>query len=149
MIEIVKDMVPFFLFVAATTLTITLLYTSATEEDNLIDRTYSNLLMHVFRLDFGDFSPDEYSPLEQSIFILSAITVPLVLLNMLIAIMGDTYDRVREEQDKRDFQEMAGLVYRYEIIATKLFCCRGKKKKWKYIFYSQEYKEGEAVIDPW
>lgn len=62
-IEIVKDMIPFFLFVLATTLTITLLYTSATLEDDLEDRTFPNLMMHVFLLDFGDFSPDEYSPL--------------------------------------------------------------------------------------
>ena len=123
-IEIVKDMVPFFLFVLATTLTITLLYTSAILEDNLHDRSYPDLLMHVFLLDFGDFSADEYTPLEQCIFILSAIMVPLVLLNMLIAIMGDTFDRVKEDQDKRDFHEMAGLVYRYETIANKLCCSK-------------------------
>lgn len=99
-IEIVKDMVPFFLFVFVTTLAFSLLFTTATTEDNLENRTYSNLLLHVFLLDFGDFSTDEYSALEMCIFILGAIAAPLVLLNMLIAIMGDTFDRVKEEEGR-------------------------------------------------
>ena len=69
---------------------------------------------------------------------------------MLIAIMGDTFDRVKEEQARRDFQEMAGLVYRYEIIAE--WMCRffGRNSTWKYIFYSEEAKhKGEEAIDPW
>lgn len=93
--------------------------------------------MHVLLLDFGDFTTDAYSPLEQFIFVLGTITAPLVLLNMLISIMGDTFDRVREEQGRRDFQELAGLVYRYEIITAKLCCSKRKKKAiWKYIYYS-------------
>ena len=51
------------------------------------------------------------------VFLLAVLVVPLVFLNLLIAIMGDTYDRVMEEQGMRDFQEMGGLIHRYEIIA--------------------------------
>ena len=105
----------------------------------------------MFLLYFGDFSHDEYSPLEQFIFVLGVISAPLVLLNMLIAIMGDTFDRVKEEQVRRDFQELAGLVYRYEIISAKLCCMKRKKRPiWKYIYYSQEVKhEGDEAIEPW
>ena len=120
-------MIPFMLFVFATTLTVSLLYTSATPETSLTDRTYTDYLMHVYRLDFGDFSPDDYSPLDIAIFILAVIIVPLVLLNMLIAIMGDSFDRVMEDKERRDFQEMAGLVYRYEAIVDTLCQCRRKK----------------------
>ena len=150
-IEIVKDMVPFLLFVTATTLAVALLFTSATINDDLQLRTYPNFLTEIFLLDFGDFTPKGYSPLEQCIFILAAITVPLVLMNMLIAIMGDTFDRVKEEQSRRDYQEMVGLVNRYETIASKFCCSRGSSQKpWKYIFYSSETKkEGEAVVDAW
>ena len=102
-IEIVKDMIPFMLFVLATTLAVSLLFTSATPDDSLTNVTYSDYLMHVYRLDFGDFSTNEYSSLDTAIFILAVIIVPLVLLNMLIAIMSDTFDRVKEEQGRRDF----------------------------------------------
>ena len=59
---------------------------------------------------------------------------------MLIAIMGDTFDRVKEEQGRRDYQELASLVYRYEIIAAKLCCSRIKNNPWKYIYYFNEVR---------
>ena len=59
---------------------------------------------------------------------------------MLIAIMGDTFDRVKEEQGRRDFQELASLVYRYEIIAAKLCCTRKNNRPWKYIYYFNEVR---------
>ena len=42
-------------------------------------------------------------------------------------------------------------MYRYEIIANKLCCCRKKRQKnWNYIFYFDEFKmEGDEGIDPW
>ena len=149
-IETVKDMIPFMVFVLATTIAVSLLFTSATPDDALCDVTFTDFLMHVYLLDFGDFSVDEYSALDLAIFILAVLIVPLVFLNMLIAIMGDTFDQVKEEQGRRDFQEMAGLIHRYESIAQAL--CKGRKRKsiWKYIFMSEDVKySGEEAIDVW
>lgn len=147
-IEIVKDMIPFFLFVFATNLVVALLFTSSTPFEELTLSTYPQFLMHVFLLDFGDFSTDEYSVLQDLIFVLAAIVVPLVLLNMLIAIMGDTFDRVKEEGARREMMELAALVYRYEIVAKALCCFQKTKEKWKYIFYSRgarrNWEDGSA-----
>ena len=149
-IEIVKDMIPFMLFVLATTFTISLLFTSAAPDAALTDNTFSDYLLHVYRLDFGDFSLDDYSALDLAIFILAVLVVPLIFLNMLIAIMGDTFDRVKEEQGRRDFQEMAALVYRYEIIAQTIWKWLKRKGVWKYIFVSEDVKHsGEEAIDVW
>lgn len=64
--------------------------------------------------------------------------------------MGDSYDRVKEEQGRRDYQELVGLVYRYEVIAARLCCSKRKKKAWKYIYYYQEVKQDVTeVIEPW
>ena len=69
---------------------------------------------------------------------------------MLIAIMGDTFDRVKEDQGRRDFQELARLVYRYEIVSARLCKRRKKKKGWKYVYYSREMKEeGEEGVETW
>lgn len=148
-IEIVKDMIPFFLFVCATNLVVSLLFTSSTPLHELTPSTYPSYLMHVFLLDFGDFSIEEYSVLQDFIFLLAAIVVPLVLLNMLIAIMGDTFDRVKEEGARRELMELAGLVYRYEIVAKALCCFLKSKEKWKYIFYSrgarQNWEDGSLT----
>ena len=69
--------------------------------------------MHVFKLDFGDFDTDDYNNLQVALFIIAAIFIPLIMLNMLIAIMSDTYDRVKEDQSKRDYHELAGLLFEY------------------------------------
>ena len=69
-IEIVKDMIPFMVFVLATTIIVSLLCTSATPDAALTDVTYSDFLLHVYRLDFGDFSLNNYSSLDLAIFIL-------------------------------------------------------------------------------
>ena len=42
----------------------------------------------------GDFEIDDYSTFEWVFFIMACILMPILLLNMLIAIMGDTFDRV-------------------------------------------------------
>ena len=146
-IEIMKDMFYFMVFVLMTTLTLSLLYTAATPDDSLTNLTSTDYLMHVYRLDFGDFSPDDYSPLDTTIFIVAVIIVPLVLFNMLIAIMGDTFDRVKEESGRMDFQEMASLIYRYEIIAQSL--CKGNRGQvWKYMSQDVKYS-GDEAIDVW
>ena len=60
-IEIVKDMIPFFLFVFATNLVVSLLFTSATPRDQLNVHTFPQLMMHIFLLDFANFSIKQYS----------------------------------------------------------------------------------------
>ena len=79
------------------------------------------------------------------------MAVPLVLLNMLIAIMGDTFDRMKEDQDKRDYQEVAQLIQSYESISSQLPCLRSKRNtQWKYIYYSKELKqEGDQEVSQW
>ena len=141
--EIVIDMIPFMLVVLASTLILALLFTAATLKSELHDRHYPDLLAEVFLIDFGDFGgAGEYSPLAYLLFILGVVFVPLVMMNMLIAIMGDTYDRVMEDLPRRDLQELAMLVYRYLIIRGCVCCCQKRKNKepWKYLWFTQEVK---------
>ena len=138
-IEITKDMIPFMIFCLVVTVLLALMYTSAILEDDLVGRSYPSSLFHVFLLDYGDFSSDEYSDLEVFIFIVAALFMPLVMLNMLIAIMGDTYDRVKEDQARRDYHELVHLLYKYEVIMGVLCCWRrNKPRAWKYIYFSEE-----------
>ena len=95
-IEIIKDMVPYMIFMIATTMLISLLFTASTSDDQVDGFTFPNKMLEVFLLDFGDFSTDKYTMLDLIIFVLSVLAGPLVMLNMVIALMGDTFDRVKE-----------------------------------------------------
>lgn len=78
----------------------------------------------------------EFNRLEWFIFIIAVLFVPLIMLNMLIAIMGDTYDRVKEESLKRDKHEITYLLYEYELVGRVCGCKRDRRAK--YLFFSKE-----------
>ena len=62
------------------------------------DDTLINSFKHNYRLMFGDFSTDEYEGVaDWSLFIIASVLIPLIMLNMLVAIMSDTYARVMSD----------------------------------------------------
>lgn len=59
---------------------------------------------------FGDFSPDDYHFAGWILFVISSTLLPLTMLNMLIAIMSDTYARVMSEVIPSDFFELTAMI---------------------------------------
>ena len=74
------------------------------------------------------------------LFLVATILNPLVMLNLLIAIMSDTYDRVQESVEVADGKELAEMVLEVEIF---MFWNR-KKQVYKYLQMCEEedYDEG-------
>lgn len=50
----------------------------------------------MYALFLSNWDKDSYGTFTMYIFIAATLLLNLVLLNMIIAIMGDTYDRVKE-----------------------------------------------------
>ena len=113
LVNILKDMIPFLLFCTAAIAFFSLMYTSTVIENDLDNFTYQAFLLHVFELSFGGFATSDYGRTEIIVFLIAAFLLPLVMLNMLIAIMGDTYDGVKEKEDRRDLQELSNLIFKY------------------------------------
>lgn len=88
-----------------------------------------------------------FNQLEWFLFIVAVLFVPLIMLNMLIAIMGDTYDRVKEESIKRDFHEIVWLLFEYELVGRA--CCCRRDKKWKYLIFSKEKRMNLEATMSW
>lgn len=74
------------------------------------DELMVNSLTHNYRLMFGDFNVDDYSVAQWILFIIASTFLPLVMLNMLIAIMSDTYARVMGEVVPSDYYELTKLI---------------------------------------
>ncbi len=63
-----------------------------------------------YRLMYGDFTVDNNNSPGWILFILASALMALVMLNMLIAIMSDTYARVMGEIVPYDYFEMNNII---------------------------------------
>ena len=68
--------------------------------------------------DIGNVSSGNYNPLQWACFIFGVTLNFIILVNLLIALMGDTYDRVQEGRDVADHKELANMVLEVEIAAV-------------------------------
>ena len=59
---------------------------------------------------YGDFDIEAYDPGMWILFVIASIFMPLVMLNLLIAIMSDTYERVSNTMTEADGNELNSLI---------------------------------------
>ena len=73
---------------------------------------YEPYYMISYRLAYGDFEDDDMlnTESERVIFVLASVLMPLVLLNLLIAIMGDYYDQIQSKYQIADIWERLSLI---------------------------------------
>lgn len=59
-------------------------------------------------LQYADLSNTTYPNLSKTVFAIFMVLVPILLLNMLIAMMGNTYAHVIEQSEK-EFVKQVGM----------------------------------------
>ena len=62
-------------------------------------------------------------------FILVSFLQALVLLNLIIAVMGDTYERVCENRQSVDAKERLSLIYEYSLLSQTISNCQLCRKR--------------------
>lgn len=75
------------------------------------------------------------------IFFISTILLTITMLNLLIAIMGDTYDRVQEVAKESQLKEICSFIEEYDF----LFPYGDFQKEPYMVIYSLESAEGEEA----
>jgi hypothetical protein len=101
---------------------------------------YFRAFLYTYRQALGDFDTNDFSPKDknylQFLWVLSTMITLIIFLNLLIAIMGDTFDRVQETAENNMLKELAALMVENELLVnrTKIF---GDAK---YIILIQEEK---------
>ena len=100
-------------------------------------------IIYSFRTGLGDFATDGYDSIAASqmiwiFFIVCAILIQIILLNMLIAIMGDTFSRVTEVGEQSKLREMCAMISDNEFVLdrTQVF------KNSKFIIVAKVEKAG-------
>jgi WD40 repeat protein len=104
-----KDIIYFVIIFSYTTLGFGLLFFISKSE-----RSYNDLWQNAFALNFGnsDLGSElsEERSLEYIIFGLATIVNVILMLNLLISILGDSYDRFQMSQVQFDYEERAELI---------------------------------------
>ncbi|XP_033225475.1 uncharacterized protein LOC117178246 [Belonocnema kinseyi] len=81
--------------------------------------SYHSTWMALFQITLGDYSYSDlsyttYPNLSKTVFAIFMVLVPILLLNMLIAMMGNTYAHVIEQSEKEFVKQWAKIVVSLE-----------------------------------
>jgi len=88
-------------------------------EENM-EYTVANSAIFAFRASLGDFETDDFKGSSEGwlwiIYIGVTFIIQITFLNMLIAIMGDTFDKVMETKPETSLSEKIEMLAGYIIV---------------------------------
>jgi len=97
---------------------------SSDEDGNLAGDNYIDAFLFSYKIGLGDFSTDGFNTKDEEMlwifFLLNSMIILIILLNLLIAIMGDTFDRVQETQENSMFKELASMILENEFLFSRI-----------------------------
>jgi hypothetical protein len=73
-------------------------------------------IRNMYLTTFGEYSVDDYTPGMWFVFISATVILSLIMLNLLIAIMSDTFEKVMNEIEESDGLEKNDLILEAESI---------------------------------
>ena len=81
---------------------------------------FVNALIYVYKLCLGDFHTENFTGENQGIiwivFFAGTFILQITFLNMLIAIMGDTFDMVMEQKAEFSMKERIEILSDFKIL---------------------------------
>jgi WD40 repeat protein len=123
MFEVVKDMISFITmtFYAIVGLSL-MLYTMKNFEDKSAEgQEYGKFLAYTYMNGIGDygtfdFDVGKFELTSFMIFSLTSIVNTIIMMNLLISIIGDTYDRVQQGIMVADLKQLAEMIVEIESL---------------------------------
>jgi hypothetical protein len=119
-------------------------------EAKLVGDNWWRVLFYTYMTGLGEFNADDFQGTRNEAmywlyFTGCSILIQVVLLNLLIAIMGDTFSRVQEIKVEAELKE------RCKLISENWFWLRQEKvfKSTKYIAVAKLETAEEHVSDAW
>lgn len=152
-LEVFIDVIPFILVLSYCILSFAFVGYSLDIETVDFDKASSyELLIDEFNLqyllNFGDINTENYSFVDWVQFFGASTLNSLIMMSMIIALMGNTYERVDDLATIAEYKEMASYIL--EIESMLLWLNFKSKKKYFQFCYSRtklEIGEEQAVID--
>ena len=83
-------------------------------------RDFVNVLLEVFQACLGQYGTDEYVWYDWVVFPFLTIMVTIALFNLLIAIINNTYDEVRDNREYFDLREKLEIITDFDNFLSKI-----------------------------
>ena len=114
-IEATIDIGSFFVILFYSTVAFALTYQSIHRYSNPDGLDFWDYFLNAFKLNLGELNTEEAKGIMGWIlFIIVSIINPVIMLNLLISIMGDTYGRVKEGKIVADARQLASMILEVE-----------------------------------
>lgn len=91
-------------------------------------RKFTTYLLITFNLIYSNSDPSDFSPSQLVYFVIVTVLLAVILLNMLIAIMTDTYDRVQGTSVLAEGKEKISLIFEATMVMRTIGKCFTRKK---------------------
>ena len=118
--------------------------TNHQQYNNIEKRPITKAILYMYLLTFGKFDMDGFDSDAYGerwiLFILGTILLQLVMLNLVIAIMSDTFARVMSEIEISDGMELNNLIIESEKLKI-----RNRNKKARHVLHWVEYKTEQGA----
>ena len=147
--EIVWDMWPFLMVYFYSIFSFTWLFLVLGEPDaNDGSDSYFTSWLKVYMFNFGQYDTGKYEILQWISLIITTTVNPLLMMNLLIAVMGDTYDRVQQDIVVADLKEIASQLYDIESV---MFWRRnkGRPRYFQICTYGEGMSDSMSMDDIW
>ena len=108
--------------------------------------TFWRAFIYAYNQSLGSFDTSAYAGTDKhllfTIWWLNTMIVLIIMLNLLIAIMGDTFDRVQETSENNMLKELASIMVENEMLINR----HRMFGEAKYIIIIQEEKADESEV---
>jgi hypothetical protein len=138
LMHVIIDMKSFAILLTYTTLGFSLVLMVQSDDNDFFEQ-----LKNAFMVNLGDFNTANYDSVSWMIFIVMAVLNLIILLNMLISIIGESFGKVREQSEVADFLQIAAMVLETELVMGK------RKGEYKKLFLQIcEQESNDEISDP-
>ena len=114
--ETISDMIPFLCVLLMLIFCFTSAWLACFPEDELKDLYYKDFLFSGYNVILGNPPDVETNTREYIVFVVITLGGLIVLVNMLIAIMGDTFSRVQSNAIVYDYRERLRVIIDLESV---------------------------------
>ena len=111
--EVLFDVIPFLIILYYVTIGFAMIFLSLQRTE---DNTYFDYLTNVYPSRLGEYSTDNFDKIDWLNYFLVSILISVIMLNLLVSILGDTFGRVNDQSSIADSQALASMIYEIELL---------------------------------